>query len=209
MKARIPFLLDVRVIRALLVASLSTIWLAPAASAQTVILAGSMDSKLPVSPGDTVAVGYEVALADASPSPTATMVSVTNAVVQLSVSCPNGKSQTITIKLPSQSFSVSANNNSWVPSDSVYQGQTTVPSTLCGGHQGTTNGATFMATSGFSCHENSVEGCCHNVCFRFHHRHHHDGDDEGGTFSDTSCKIEKYCNSPENREHGQCCETKE
>jgi hypothetical protein len=205
MNARERATLDVRLIISLIIVLIAAHCGAPAASAQTAIIAGSMNSNLPVRPGDTIRVGYEVSLADASASSTATTISVTSAVVLVSVTCPKGASQTITINIPAQSFSVTANTSNWSSSANAYQGQTRAPSNLCGGLGGTTNGATFTATSSVGCHANSEEGCCHNVCFRFHCQYQ----DQGGSFSDRSCKPEKQCESPEKREHGPCCREKD
>jgi hypothetical protein len=210
MKARKTFPFDAGVIVALLVASISALWLTPAASAQSIVLAGRTGN-LTVSPGDTIEAGYEVAIGKSfHPEDT---VSVTSAVVRVSVSCPNGSSQTITINIGSQSVSVPADVHAWSPGDSIYQGQTKAPSTLCGGQQGRTNGATFMASYGHSCHLRAYEtdhDCRDNDhCFRFHIRCHHSGGDRDGGFSDSHCENHEECESPETRDEREDCKDKD
>ena len=128
MKVRRTFPIDTRVIVALLIASVSALWLTPAASAQSVIMAAPTTGNLTVSPGDTIEAGFEVAIAQNSHS--TDTVSVTSAVVRVSVNCPNGNSQTISINIPSKSISVPADSGQWSSGGSVYHGQTTAPSTL-------------------------------------------------------------------------------
>lgn len=211
MKDRTIFPVNARVIGALFVASVSALWLAPTSNAESVIVAGST-SKLTVNPGDTIEAGYEVAIAKTThPAET---VSVTSAVVRVSVSCPDGSSETININLPSQPVSMPADSINWSPGDSTYQGQAKVPSTLCGGRQGSTNGATLMVTFGHTCHarEHESDGdCCHEHCFRFHFRSHHNGDDRDAGFGDRHCENEqeRECESPEKREHRECCKEKD
>jgi hypothetical protein len=209
MKARTTFPFDARLIVALLVASVSALWLTPAASAQSVTLAGPTGN-LTVSPGDTIEAGYEVAVGQSfHPQDT---VSLTSAVVRVSVNCTNGGSETITINIGSQPVSVTADSNAWSPSDSTYQGQTKVPSTLCGGKQGTTNGATFTTTFGHSCHlrkEESKKDCDNDDhCFRFHIRRDHNGDDRDGGFSDKHCEKHEECESPETSDEHKDCKDK-
>jgi len=209
MKAKTTFPFETRVIVALLVASISALWLAPAASAQSVVIAGPTGN-LTVNPGDTIEAGYEVAIGKSfHPEDT---VSVTSAVVRVSVNCTNGGSQTITINIGSQPVSVTADTTAWSPSDSTYQGQTKVPSTLCGGKQGTTKGATFTATFGHSCHlrkDESKKDCDDDDhCFRFHIRGHHNSDDRDGGFSDKHCEKHEECESPEARDERKDCKDK-
>jgi hypothetical protein len=203
MNDRTIFPVNARLIVALFVASVSALWLAPASSAQSLTMTGPT-SNLTVNPGDTIEAGYEVAI---SKSPHATdTVSMTNAVVRVSVSCPNGSSESITINLGSQSVTVPADGNGWSPGN--YQG-TKAPSTLCGGHPGKTNGATLMGTYGHSCHkrgDESNDDCHRDHCFRFHVRNHHNGDDEEGDFSDKHCDNDEHeCESPEKHEHRDDC----
>jgi hypothetical protein len=190
----------------------------PAANAQTVMIGSSVDHGLPVHPGDTIRAGYQVSIDDDSKSSGATTISVTNAVVVVSIACSKGKGddnkgdkddndrgnkdETITINLSPRTFSVPDNSRNWSSPANDYQGQTTAPAGLCGGKGGTTDGATFRATSSFTCHAKSDEGCCHNVCFRFHVLYNN----RGGDFSEKSCKREKECASPEKRGNGHCCD---
>ena len=209
MNDRTIFPVNARVIVvALFVASISAFWLAPTSNAQSLMMTGSTRN-LTVSPGDTIEAGYEVAIPK-SPHATDT-VAMTNAVVRVSVSCPNGSSQTITINLGSQSVTVPADGNDWSPGN--YQGQTNAPSTLCGGHPGKTNGATLMGTYGHSCHNRehgSGDDCHHDHCFRFHIRDHHNGDDHEGDFSDKHCDNDEHeCESPEKREHRDDCKDRD
>ena len=224
MTSRIRFVLQTRAIVALLIGAMSALWIAPAANAQSVILAGSMDNNLTVKPGDTIAVGYEVSLADAGPSSEGMTISVTSGVAQVSIRCSNGTSQTLNVNIPAQSYSVAANIRNWSSSDSIYLGQMTAPSNLCGGRPGTTWGARFTCTFSYICHGNSGgghgdsdrghgssgwghgdpdPGCCHNVCFRFHCQYNH----RGGTFSDKSSQPPTQCISPSGRDQGSCCQT--
>jgi hypothetical protein len=209
MKAKTTFPFDAHIIVALLVTSVSALCLTPAASAQSIVMAGPTGN-LTVSPGDTIEAGYEVAVVQ-SFHPT-DKVSVTNAVVRVSVNCPNRSSQTITINIGSQPVSVTADTATWSPSDNTFQGQTMVPSTLCGGQQGTTNGAIFMASYGHSCQLRSYESdrdCRDNDhCFRFHIRCHHKGGDRDGIFSDRHCENHQECESPETRDEREDCKGK-
>lgn len=220
-KKRFPF--DARVMVLLLVA-ISALWLTPSASAQSVLMAGSTNN-VTVNPGDTIEAGFEVALGN-NPHPADT-VSVSNAVIRVSVNCPDGSSQTLNVNIPSQSVSVPANSNNWSSGGGVYQGRTTAPSNLCGGKQGRTTGATLMANFGDECHggeggggesatkkgdHEGDKGCCEEEhCFRFHVRRHHNGDDSGDEVSDRHCEEERVreCETPEKREHRECCKDKE
>lgn len=203
---------------------------APAAQAQTqtVMIGGSMDQGLPVHAGDTIRAGYEVSIDDQDKSSSSATISVTNAVFMVTIKCSNSKKngkddereddkhgkkddddknhgndhETITINLSARTFSVPGGKRDWSSPENDYQGQVTAPSNLCGGKGGTTDGATFRATSSFSCHASSTEGCCHKVCFRFHGQYDH----RGGTFSHKSCKREKVCASPVKHGHGHCCD---
>jgi hypothetical protein len=210
MKAKTMFPFGARVIVALLVASISVLWLTPPASAQSVVIAGPTGN-LTVSPGDTIEAGYEVAIGQSfHPEDT---VSMTNAVVRVSVNCPDGSSQTITINLGPQPVTVTADANAWFPSDTTFQGQTIVPSTQCGGKQGTTKGATFMAKFGHGCHrlrkDESDKDCRDDDhCFRFHIRDHNNGGDRDGGFSDRDCEKHKECESPETDDERKNCKGK-
>jgi hypothetical protein len=138
------------VILALVIASISVLLSAPAASAQMqpVTIGGSMEGNLPVNPGDTIRAGYDFTMPGNHPGAT---VTVSGGMVQMNVICPDGSAQTLTVTLPDQSYTVSANDSSWYPSGDqtsslVYQGSTMAPSTLCDGKQGhAPNGATFTA----------------------------------------------------------------
>ncbi len=186
MNSREQSLFEGRVVVILLIAAIAALCLAPAASAQgTVVISGSVDGSF-IHPGDTISLGYEVAITDNNPGPAT--VSLTNTIMQLAVRCPNGSFQTITINPPAQSFLVPANNN-WLPSDSTYEGQKTAPSTLCQGKGGVENAIIFTTPFTLSCHANSAQGCCHTVCFRMHHKH----SGKSPTSFSNGCKPEKQC----------------
>lgn len=208
MNEKKQFPMVMRVILAVFIASVSALWLAPNARAQSVALTSTTDSGDAISPGDIVEVGYEVSINDSVPSPIATTISVTNAVGQIMVGCPNGSSQTLTVNLTAQSYSVPANTATWASSDTVFLGSVTAPSNLCGGNQGTETSANFTANWGFSCQHNSPqEGCCHNVCIRFHHRHHHHGQEYVGQFCERHCVPPPACVTPYQKY--PCCEKKQ
>ena len=201
MNARKKLLFAGLVIVALLMAALSALWLAPDASAQapTVIIPGILDNYV-IHPGDTISLGYEVAIT--SPNPDPTTVSVTNTIMRLHIVCLNGSTETLNINVPTQSFQVPANNQNWQPSDSTFEGKTTVPSTFCGGLGGVEDDDTFSTDENETCHSNSAQGCCHSMCFRHHHKHHDSSGDRTPTEFEDGCKPAKQCNSGDK---GGCC----
>src|ERR1700676_3122174 len=135
---------------------ISTLWLAPAASAQTVTITSSMGINTPISPGDTVQAGFQVASGDATSG--AVTVSVTGATGHISVGCPDGSTQTITINFPSSSVQVPAKNNAWFPSaNNTYQGKAIAPSNLCGGKGGVEKGAVFNISHGEKCDNDDIK----------------------------------------------------
>lgn len=80
-----------------------------------------------VNSGDTVLAGYDLSMPGSHPAAT---VSVEGADVQTDVTCPDGSSYTLRIPLPNQTYSIPANDQSWVPSANqnsaaVYQGSAT------------------------------------------------------------------------------------
>ena len=192
----------------LFIAVISAIWLVPAASAQTVTIASSKDMNTPILPGDTVQAGFQVASGDATSG--AVTVSVTGATGRISVGCPDGSTQTITINFPSSSVQVPAKNNAWFPSaDNTYQGKAIAPSNLCGGKGGLDKGAVFNINHGEKCDDNDSKkhgGCCHPVCFRVHRERDHDGGHSGGEWDDDdhSCKQEKRCSTAEDKDDCSC-----
>jgi len=181
-------------------AGLSALWLAPHARAQTptFIIPGILDSYV-IHPGDTISLGYEVAVTSLNPNPTT--VSLTNTVMQLHAVCLNGSTDTLTINVPAKSFLVPANNNNWQPSDSTYEGQTKVPSTFCGGQGGVEDNDTFSSDENKTCNSNSTKGCCETVCMRHHHKHHDSTGDRTPTDFEEGCKPEKECST----QNGGCC----
>ena len=192
----------------LFIAVISTVWFVPAASAQTVTITSSMGTNTPISPGDTVQAGFQVASGDATSG--AVTVSVTGATGHISVGCPDGSTQTITINFPSTSVPVPANNSAWFPSDNnTYQGKAIAPSNLCGGKGGIDKGAVFSINHGEKCDDNDIKkhgGCCHQMCFRVHRERDHDGGRSGGDWDDDdrSCKKEKRCATAEDKDDCSC-----
>jgi len=181
------------VIVTLFISLISALYLVPAASAQgTFSIPGAVD-KLSVHPGDTISLAYAVAITDPNSIPVT--VSEINTVLQLSVQCPNGSSQTITVNAPAQSLLIPANNSNYFPAAGV---KTTVPSTLCGGNAGVETAVTMTTTSTMTCNANSAQGCCHTMCTRFTHQHNNL---PPPGFSN-ACKPAKQCTSAQ---HGGCC----
>src|SRR5262249_43850157 len=87
----------------------------------------SMTRPVDINAGDTVLAGYALTMPDGHPAAT---VSLTGGNVQTDVSCPDGSSYTLTIPLPDQSYSIPADDDSWLPSPNqksplVYQGSAT------------------------------------------------------------------------------------
>lgn len=120
------------------------------AYATTLTVSGSMEGNLPVSPGDTLLAGYDFTIPGGPP--TTDTVTVGGGTVSITVNCPNGSTEPLTIALPTQSYTVPAGDGGdWFPSGDqssslVYQGSITVPSSSCGGVQGhAPQGATFSA----------------------------------------------------------------
>ena len=103
----------------------------------------SMTQPLDINSGDTVLAGYDLSMPGGHPAAT---VSLAGGNVQTDVSCPNGSSYTLTIPVPDQSYSIPANDDSWLPSASeksplVYQSSATAPA--CSG--GVAKSAYFSA----------------------------------------------------------------
>lgn len=87
----------------------------------------SMFRPMYVPTGSTVSAGYALSLLGKHPDST---VSVAGASVQLDIFALDGRSRTLTIPLPSESYSIPANDRSWFPSanpkdPSSYQGSAT------------------------------------------------------------------------------------
>jgi hypothetical protein len=104
-----------------------------------------------INSGDTVVAGYELAEGGKHPASTVSLVSGAN--ITADIVCQGGNSYTLTIPIPTQSYSIAAGNNGWLPSSNqssplVYQGSTTAaPPTgvpACVG--GRTTQAYFSAT---------------------------------------------------------------
>jgi len=195
MNARKQYLFGCHVIVGLLVAMILALSFAPAASAQGVVTISGKAGET-VHPGDSFHLIYQVAITN--PNSISVTVSEINTVMHLSVSCPNGSSQTISVNAPAESLVIPANNSNWIPSPA--QAETTVPSTLCGGNAGVVSAVTFTSSSTVTCNANSAQGCCHNFCTRFTHQRN--GVPPPG-FSE-SCKSAKQCTSAQN---GGCCKS--
>lgn len=87
----------------------------------------SVTRPLGINLGDNVMAGYDFYMADGHPAAT---VSLAGGNVQTDISCSDGTSYTLAIPLPNQSYSIQANDDSWLPSPNqksplVYQGSTT------------------------------------------------------------------------------------
>ncbi|MGA9669846.1 MAG: hypothetical protein WBQ94_11585 [Terracidiphilus sp.] len=81
-----------------------------------------------INSGDTVEAGYELAQGGNHPASTVSLVSGAN--ITADIVCQGGSSYTLTIPLPTQSYSIAAGDKSWQPaikpfSPFVYQGSTT------------------------------------------------------------------------------------
>lgn len=81
-----------------------------------------------INTGDTVEGGYELMQGGNHPASTESLVSGAN--ITADIVCQGGNSYTLTIPLPAQSYSISADDNSWLPSNNpfsplVFQGSTT------------------------------------------------------------------------------------
>jgi hypothetical protein len=221
MKSRTRLQVVEQLIAILFIAVISALWLVPAASAQTVTIASSKGINTHIGPGDTVHAGFQVTSGGANSG--AITVSVTGATGNISVGCPDGSTQTITINFPATSVPVPAKNNAWFPADNnTYQGTAIAPSNLCGGKGGLDKGAVFNINHGERCDNNNNDnnnnnnnmskkhgeggGCCEPVCFRVHRERDHEGDHSGGEWDDDehSCKKEKHCSTAEEKDDCSC-----
>lgn len=82
-----------------------------------------------LNPGDTIQAGFAVSMPTAHPEAT---VQVPNGKIEMDIACPDGSSYTLSVPLPSQTFTIPANSNKWFPapqqnSPLVYQGSATNP----------------------------------------------------------------------------------
>jgi hypothetical protein len=105
----------------------------------TVIMSVKHDHDLRIKSGDTVLAGYQLAVgADTHPAATVSLVSGN---VQADVRCFDGRSYTLTIPFPpNQSYSIAANDDSFVPDRRTFQGSAIA--TQC---RGVLEGAYFTA----------------------------------------------------------------
>jgi hypothetical protein len=192
-----------RLVVAVLSALILALCLAPPGSTQavssqvTVAIPGTLYTGT-IHPGDTLSLAFQVSIADANPI--GVTVSMANPTMQVSVRCPNGSSQTLTAKAPSQSLLMPASNSGWFPLTVTYQAKAIAPLTLCGGQGGVETAVTFTATSSMRCDVLSTMGCCHKVCHRFHHKHN----DEAPVAESEECDTEKECESGDT---AGCCHT--
>lgn len=93
----------------------------------------SMRNPLLIDSGDTVLGGYDLSMPDGHPAAT---VALGGGNVQTDVFCQDGRSYTVTMPLPDQSYSILPNLDSWLPSPDpkspqVFQGHAT--GALCSG----------------------------------------------------------------------------
>ncbi len=97
-----------------------------------------------VGTGNTVQAGYQLAI-PTSNHPAATL-GVTGAYVEADVKCFDGTSYTMSIPMPEgQTYTVPANNRSFVPGLGVYQASTTAPACSGGASHGVVTGAYFSS----------------------------------------------------------------
>ena len=95
----------------------------------------SLRRPLDIDSGDTVMAGFALSMPGSHPAAT---VALTGGNVQTDVSCMDGSSYTLSIPIPDQSFSIQANDGSWLPSADrnsplVYQGSATAAAACRGG----------------------------------------------------------------------------
>lgn len=76
-------------------------------------VAMSMTRPIDINSGGAVLAGYDLSLPG---DHLAATVSLAGGNVQADVSCPDGRSYTLTIPLPDQTYSIPANDDSWFPS---------------------------------------------------------------------------------------------
>jgi choice-of-anchor A domain-containing protein len=139
---------------------------------------GTMEGNLKVSPGDTLRAGYDLTVPGCN---TSLEAEVADAVVTVEVTCANGTNTYLPIPLPTETFNITS--SAWYPSgtqssSSVWQGEITVPSTLCGGKPGyAPKGATFTGRL------SSTKSESFNV--RFHYQSVSCG--TSGSWSSTEC----------------------
>ena len=81
-----------------------------------------------INSGDTVEGGYELMQGGKHPASTVSLVSGAN--ITADIVCQGGNTYTLTIPIPTQSYSIAAGNNGWLPSNNsssplVFQGSTT------------------------------------------------------------------------------------
>ncbi|HKO11716.1 MAG TPA: hypothetical protein VJV22_07100 [Acidobacteriaceae bacterium] len=112
-------------------------------SSGSVVMSVNNGLDLQINSGQPVLGGYQLAIRGGS-HPAAT-VSLTSGNVQTDVRCPDGSSYTLRIPFPNnQSYSIPANDNSFFPGPTAYQGSVTAPA--CGsGTSGVLEGAYFSA----------------------------------------------------------------
>jgi hypothetical protein len=88
----------------------------------------SVNGDLNINSGDSIEAGYELLLNDNHPAATVSLVS--GAKITTDIVCQGGNSYTLTIPLPTQSYSIPAGVTPWYPSSDphsslVFQGSTT------------------------------------------------------------------------------------
>lgn len=75
----------------------------------------SFNRFLPIDSGATVSAGYDLKMPDSHPAAT---VGLTGAAVQTDVFCTDGTSYTLAVPIPDQSYSIQANDDTWLPAAS-------------------------------------------------------------------------------------------
>ncbi|HKO18042.1 MAG TPA: hypothetical protein VJU82_04065 [Acidobacteriaceae bacterium] len=99
---------------------------------------------LQVNAGETVSGGYQFEVRGGTHP--ATTVSLTSGDVQADVLCADGSSYTLKVSLPqNQSYSIAANNDSWFPGTTEYQGSASATACGTGASHGVLEGTYFSA----------------------------------------------------------------
>ena len=102
-----------------------------------------LQQTLPVSAGNTVQGGYQLAVRGAHPAAT---VGVIGANVSTDVRCSDGTSYTLTIPMPAnQTYTTPANGQHFVPGPGVYQASATATACSSGDREGIIDGVYFSA----------------------------------------------------------------
>ena len=134
-----------------------------AASANTVTITGSMEGAITISSGDWVNAGYSFNVQGSHPSMT---VYFKGAQISFTGRCSGMGTDTLTLHIPDQSYSVPADSNAWYPAGGSGEFfQFAQKASVCGGHGGldASSGAAFSA-------DVQSTDTADNLQVRFHYR---------------------------------------